>query len=300
MPIVDVKQVSHVALKTPDVERQASFYTDVVGLGETERDAAGRVYLRCNANHHTLVLVPSSESGIDHYALDVGSPAALESAANALAKTGISYETQSLPLRSAQNFGSGQAQAAGELGQGPSLRLRDPDGYSVELIGGVAQVSPNYGPRAVQPRKLSHVTLLVDDCKRSAEFYSEVLGFRVSDWVDDIFLWMRCNPDHHGLAFAKTGSIRMHHFALEVIDFSYLARQAEHLMQNGYALLYGPGRHGPGQNQFEYFRDPEKNLVEFMCDIQQIWDDATYVPRVWNSKEPWVNLWGPNPPDDFV
>jgi catechol 2,3-dioxygenase-like lactoylglutathione lyase family enzyme len=186
------------------------------------------------------------------------------------------------------------------LGQGPSLRLRDPDGYNVELIGGIAQVSPNYGPRAVQPRKLGHVTLLVGDCKRSAEFYNEVLGFLVSDWVDDIFLWMRCNPDHHGLAFARADSIRMHHFAFELVDFSYLARQAEHLMQNGYALLYGPGRHGPGQNQFEYFRDPEKNLVEFMCDIQQIWDDGTHIPRVWSSKEPWVNLWGPNPPDDFV
>src|SRR6266700_7867986 len=116
----------------------------------------------------------------------------------------------------------------------------------------------------------------------------------------DIFLWMRCNPDHHGLAFAKTGSIKMHHFAFEVVDFSYLAKQAEHLMQNGYALLYGPGRHGPGQNQFEYFRDPEKNLIEFMCDMQQIWDDASYEPRVWNSKELWVNLWGPDPPEGFV
>ncbi len=284
MPIVNVKEVSHVALKTRNVERQATFYTNIVGLGETERDAAGRVYLRCNANHHALVLVPSSESGIDHFALNVGDPRALESAATALARAGISYETQT----------------PGELGQGPSLRLRDPDGYIVELIGGMEHVSPNYGPRAVQPRKLSHVTLLVDDCKRSGEFYSEVLGFLPSDWVDDIFLWMRCNPDHHGLAFAKTGSIRMHHFALEVIDFSYLARQAEHLMQNGYTLLYGPGRHGPGQNQFEYFRDPEQNLIEFMCDIQQIWDDATYEPRVWSSKELWVNLWGPDPPDGFV
>ncbi len=47
-------------------------------------------------------------------------------------------------------------------------------------------------------------------------------------------------------------------------------------------------------------RDPEKNVIEFMCDIQQIWDDATYVPRVWNSKEPWVNLWGPDPSADFI
>ncbi len=283
MSIVDVKRISHVALKTRNIEQQTQFYTHMVGLGETERDN-DQVYLRCNTNHHSVVLIPSAETGLDHFALDVGSPAALEATANALSKAGIPYETE------------GQT----ELGQGTSLRLRDPDNHVVELIGEMAQVAPTYGPRAVQPRKLGHVTLLVDDCKRSAEFYGEVLGFRVSDWVDDIFLWMRCNPDHHGLAFAKTGSIKMHHFAFEVPDFSYLARQAEHLMQHGYVLLYGPGRHGPGQNQFEYFRDPEANLIEFMCDLQQIWDEDTYVPRVWSSQEQWVNMWGPDGPADFV
>ena len=284
MPIVNVKRVSHVALKARNVEQQTNFYTYMVGLVETERDSAGRVYLRCNADHHAVVLNPSSETGLDHYALDVGGPAELERAATALTSAGISYHTEK----------------PGELGQESSLCLHDPDGHVVELIGGMEQVAPNYGPRAVQPRKLGHVTLLVDDCKRTAEFYSEVLGFRISDWVDDIFLWMRCNPDHHGLAFAKAGFVKMHHFAFEVVDFSYLARQADHLMQNGYVLLYGPGRHGPGQNQFEYFRDPEGNLIEFMCDLQQIWDDATYVPRVWNSKERWVNMWGPDGPPDFV
>jgi catechol-2,3-dioxygenase len=284
MSIVNVKQVSHIALRTRDVEHQVNFYTNLVGLGETERDTTGRVYLRCNANHHSVVLIPSSETGIDHYALGVGSPAELEAAAIALTHAGIPYETA----------------GSSEPGQGTSLRLRDPDGFVIELIGSMEQVSSNYGSRAVQPRKLGHVTLLVDDCKRTAQFYSEVLGFRVSDWMEDTFLWMRCNPDHHGLAFAKANRIALHHFAFEVLDFSYLARQADHLMQNGYKLLYGPGRHGPGNNQFEYFRDLDGNIVEFTCDVQHIWDDATYEPRVWSSQELWVNLWGPNPPDDFV
>ncbi len=284
MAIVNVKKVSHVALKTPKVENQAAFYANLAGLGETERDTTGRVYLRCDTNHHAVVLIPSSETGIDHYALDVGSPAALAEAATALTHAGIPYQTD----------------GSTELGQGPSLRLRDPDGFVIELIGSMEQVSSNYGPRAVQPRKLGHVTLLVDDCKRTAQFYSEVLGFRISDWMEDTFLWMRCNPDHHGLAFAKANRIALHHFAFEVLDFSHLARQADHLMQNGYRLLYGPGRHGPGNNQFEYFRDLDGNIVEFTCDVQHIWEDATYEPRVWSSKDLWVNLWGPNPPDDFV
>lgn len=282
--ITSVRRISHVALKTPNIEQQTAFYSDIVGLGETERDSSGRVYLRCNSNHHAIVLVPSTGSGIDHYALDLGSPVEWEKAANALTHAGITFETNS----------------GKDPGEGPSLRLQDPDGYVIKLIGGMEQVSPNYGPRAAKPKKLSHATLMVNNCKRTAEFYQEVLGFRISDWVDDFFLWMRCNPDHHSLAFANADSPRMHHVAFELTDLSYLVQQAEHLMRNGRTLLYGPGRHGPGQNQFEYFRDPEQNLVEFMCDPQQIWNEDTYVPRVWNSKEPWVNLWGPEPPSDFV
>jgi catechol-2,3-dioxygenase len=98
----------------------------------------------------------------------------------------------------------------------------------------------------------------------------------------------------HGSTSSFAGSTA-HHFAFEVLDFSHLARQADHLMQNGYKLLYGPGRHGPGNNQFEYFRDLDGNTVEFTCDVQHIWDDATYEPRVWSSKDLWVNLWDPIP-----
>lgn len=46
MSIVNVKQISHIALKTRAIEQQIDFYTHMVGLGETERDSAGRAYLR--------------------------------------------------------------------------------------------------------------------------------------------------------------------------------------------------------------------------------------------------------------
>ncbi len=46
MPVVNVKHVSHVALKSPNVERQATFYTDMVGLGETPRGGSICVVMR--------------------------------------------------------------------------------------------------------------------------------------------------------------------------------------------------------------------------------------------------------------
>jgi catechol-2,3-dioxygenase len=285
MALLNVKRVSHVGLNVRDVQAQEAFYTEFVGLERTARDDDGRVYLRCNDRHHAVVLIPSPTPGLDHFALEVDGPESVAGAAEALRRAAIPH----------------QGPAGHEPGHGPSVRLRDPNGLPIELVGALAPASPRYGPRAVQPRKLGHLTLLVRNAKRTAAFYAEVLGFRPSDWVAESFVWMRCNPDHHGLAFAEAGGkVALHHMAFEVLDFADLAHQADHLMRHGFRLLYGPGRHGPGNNQFEYFRDPEGNIIEFTCGVQQIWNEETYVPKVWDPRHLWVNMWGPDPPADFL
>src|ERR1700719_5438436 len=53
--------------------------------------------------------------------------------------------------------------------------------------------------------KLGHVVLNVSDVERSARFYTEVLGFQISDvypeeMVPGGMVFLRCNPDHHGIA----------------------------------------------------------------------------------------------------
>jgi hypothetical protein len=53
--------------------------------------------------------------------------------------------------------------------------------------------------------KLGHVVINVRDVERSALFYTEVLGFEISDaypeeMVPGGMVFLRCNPDHHGIA----------------------------------------------------------------------------------------------------
>jgi len=241
-------------------------------------DPLGRVYLRCQADHHALVLNPAQEAGMDYFALDVGDMAQLESAANALTQAGIEITEGDKT----------------ELGHGIGYRFRDPDGFVVELVAGMEQVSPVYGPRVVTPRRYGHLTLRVTDLQQTVDFYTEMLGFRISDWLGDQFCWLRCTPEHHGLALSThENAPQMHHLAFHVRDISELIQQAEHLMRQGRTLLYGPGRHGPGQNLFIYFHDEERNIVEFAADMQRIWDEECYVPKVWDPNERWSNMWGP-------
>ena len=284
MPLVQTKKLSHVALNVSDVAAQTAFYRDMVGLHVQATDDQGRVYLRCNSDHHALVLVPSAERGMDHFALDVGGIAELEAAANALENAGISISTSS----------------AQEAGQPHAYRLTDPNGFVVELVAGVEQVDPTYGPRVVTPLRYGHLTLRVDHLQETVDFYTNLLGFRISDWLGDQFCWLRCTPEHHGLAISThVRAPMMHHLAFHVRDMAELVQQAEHLMRNDRVLLYGPGRHGPGQNLFIYFHDTEQNIVEMAADMQRIWDEANYQPKVWDPNERWSNMWGPPASPEF-
>ena len=126
---INIKKLSHVGLNVQDIERQATFFTDMVGLGETARDEQGRVYLRCNSDHHQIILIPAAESGLNHYALAVGGEADLDLAMKVLDDAQIIYEVT----------------VNDELGQGKSIRFQDPLGFMVELTTELEQVSPRYG-----------------------------------------------------------------------------------------------------------------------------------------------------------
>ena len=75
-------------------------------------------------------------------------------------------------------------------------------------------------------RKVGHVVLQVSDLERSTEFYTKVLGFKVSDVYPDEMMpggmvFLRCNTDHHCLALVgagdgKNANRELHHLAFEV------------------------------------------------------------------------------------
>jgi len=51
----------------------------------------------------------------------------------------------------------------------------------------------------------------------------------------------------------------------------------------------GPGRHGPGNILFTYFEDPEKNLVEWVTEVQQI-NENSHQAGAWDARSA-LNLW---------
>jgi catechol 2,3-dioxygenase-like lactoylglutathione lyase family enzyme len=135
--------------------------------------------------------------------------------------------------------------------------------------------------------KIGHIALHVRDLARSARFYSEVLGFRVSDIYGDDELpggavFLRCNTDHHGVAlFAATekqpAGAGLHHVAFEVATLDELVRAREHLRTHQVTIDFD-GRRRAGCQIAVEFRDPDGHRLEIYWDIDQIGDDGRARP----------------------
>jgi catechol 2,3-dioxygenase len=174
------------------------------------------------------------------------------------------------------------------------LSLADVDGNLLELVP--AAGPPN--PVAAAPWPfLQHFIYVTADCRRFAAWYERALGMRVSDWQGDNFVWLRCGEAHHvvgGVRGSRPGSLD--HFAFEVEDWEDIKRWADRFAVRGLPLLWGPGRHGPGNNLFLFVQDPDGNRVELSAELESFYDDRVdYRPRVWPDPRWTANQWGPQP-----
>ena len=112
-------------------------------------------------------------------------------------------------------------------GIGKVLKFKDPKGTTIELFSEWSYLGTHHQVIGVGPFKFGHVAFIVDDAEKITEFYTKVLGFRVSDWVEDFFSFLRCGPDHHTVNFLTGKKTQMHHIAFEVKDFAQIQNACE-------------------------------------------------------------------------
>lgn len=277
--------VGHVALQVEELERSVRHATETLGLRESHREGS-TAYLTSNDRHHELQLVGTGRSGLDHVGLEVEQEPDLDAVRDRLVAEGARILTEDVQ----------------EPGLGQALRCEGPGGVVFEIYVGMER-APLSIDNVLRPlaRKFGHVNLLSDEKPELERFCMEVLGFRLSDRLGDVASWLRCDPDHHGIALAQRraeGTI-LHHYAFELANWSALGQYADHVARSGQQFIWGPGRHGPGFNHFTYLLDPDGAVVEAYSDLLKIYDEAAYVPIDWSQERRALNLWGPMLPPDW-
>jgi catechol 2,3-dioxygenase len=280
-----IKRPAHVALEVPDLEASVRWATTVMGMRETRRER-GTAYLTHADCHHSLQYIASDRSALHHVALEAHDEAALDALVARLAAVDIALLSDT-----PQEYGLARA-----------VRFAAPAGHVIEVFAGMEAAGPTHTGSGVQPRKFAHPMLAAEDTGPTVQLLIETLGFRLSDDVGEgTLVFLRCNPDHHGVGIGRGPRTGLNHYAWEVENVATLAGLGDVLARNGGRFIWGPGRHGAGQNIFTYHYDPAGAAVEYCADIYHIWDEATYTPGRWSLDDPrFANLWGPGPPSEMM
>jgi predicted enzyme related to lactoylglutathione lyase len=124
-------------------------------------------------------------------------------------------------------------------------------------------------PFAVQ--KIGHAVINVSDIEASKRFYTEVLGFRISDIYPDAMMpggmvFLRCNGDHHCLAL-----------------IGGLPATGDHLLKAGARIVF-EGRRRAGCQVAVEFLDPDGHHLELYWGVDQIgYDGRSRPPEEWRQ-----------------
>lgn len=151
----------------------------------------------------------------------------------------------------------------------------------------------------VRPSNLTHLVLGSPDQSATLAFFTDALGFEVSDQIPGIIAFTRCGEVHHNVAVQATPAPMLHHVAFEVDDVDDVARAGTELtLADPDRHLWGLGRHAIGSNWFWYLKDPSGHFVEYTADVDRITAQDLYAPKDWSGHE-FLYAFGPPPPPEF-
>ena len=203
-----------------------------------------------------------------------------------------------------------------------TLQTRDPGtdvGVSVELGSRISEpvtpATPYNGPgrderlnarapmferQAVKPSRLGHAVMGCADLTSSRKFFCEGIGFKISDEVRGLGVFLRCSTDHHNLLLQSAPLNFLHHTSWQVEDVDEIGRGAMHMLEDHPERhVWGFGRHHIGSNFFWYLCDPAGNFTEYYSDMDCIVDDQLWKPGMFEAVPSSLFGWGPLPPPSF-
>lgn len=272
-----VSEIRYVGYGLPELEVERAFYRDVWGLREVvEQD--GMVYFAAEGHdeHHVVRLRASEQKRIDVIALAGASRADVDALHGKVVDAGcrVIFAPRDLD----------------EPGGGYGFRFFSPDGLPYEISSDVQR-----GPYRTMkrwdgvPHKISHIVLHSPDHHAAAAFFTDVLGFKVSDWLGDFMVFLRCNSAHHRIAILP-GPPCLNHVAYDMFSVDCMMRGIQRLKQQGTDIRWGPGRHTAGNNTFSYFTTPAGFAVEYTSELEEV-DDATWQSQVYTPAPLVMDQW---------
>jgi 2,3-dihydroxy-p-cumate/2,3-dihydroxybenzoate 3,4-dioxygenase len=279
-----IEEIMQVGIGVPNREAFGRFSRDTLGFPTSDSPDGSVTYIRVDGYSHRLAARSAPEPVLQYVTFDVGGPDALTEWKTKLAAEKIAWRP-------------GRREECLERQMADFIEFNDPDGHCLALAHGFdLGKEPVAYTRDLNITGLGHVLLTVKDTQRSHDFYTGVLGFRLSDWVcidEHIRLcFLRCNARHHSIAFAPCmpgKAPRLQHVMFEVASLADVMRSYHFMRKQGVPIGMGPGRHPNCETVHVYVQTPGGFAVEYGWGHRRL-DDA-HEPITYPPGTP-VDVWG--------
>jgi hypothetical protein len=234
--------------------------------------------------------------------------------------------------RVAKAPGASAVESIDEPGGGRRVRLREPNGYQVEVVYGIDRLPAipvpeqhmNTGAEPLRRagslmrlrsspspiKRMGHGVLGTPKVKETVQWFRETLGFICSDdiYVGDkdhiIGSFNRCDRgdeyvDHHTLFCVHNERAGLNHMSFEVPDVDAVFKDHEYLTRLGkYDHMWGVGRHLLGSQVYDYWADPWGRVHERWADTDRL--NVKSGGNLLSAEQGLRSQWGEDPPERFI
>ena len=259
-----------------------AFGTSLLGFQAVERGNSLLAF-RMDDRKQRVVIDRAMGDGARFFGWEVADSTALDALAAKLESAGVAVTAEPKALADARRVAA-------------LVSFHDPDGNRLEAFHGAEIDDTPFSPgRSISgfrtgPLGLGHVVLTVANIEPVMKFYVEVLGFRLSDYIEKPFraYFFHVNPRHHSLALIETGKSGMHHMMVELFSLDDVGQAYDVALGEPDRIGVTLGRHTNDFMTSFYAKTPSSFMVE--CG----WGGRDIEPKTWQPFEVTAgpSLWG--------
>lgn len=284
-----VYRLGYVALNVANLNACIEDSVHVTGLSIVDRSSK-RALLTSNARHAELILHQTGNNEVRCIGLEVLEQNAIAAVARKVREAGLRLISDKPSLPAIER----------------SVTFVTSEGHVIEVHTPMVrdQRQRHVGP-GIHPRCIDHVNLAAVDPAKIADELQHVLGLRLSErTTGHEVVWLRAADGRHHTVAVLKGRSGIHHHSWEFSGFSDFKRLGDTLDSLDRCIVWGPGRHGAGDNLFSYYVNAGGFLVECSAEMEII-SDPDFQPRIVDpgenlSNAKVVNRWGALPPKEWL
>jgi len=279
---MQLQALGYVGIRAKELDEWATYATRFLGMQRVDKSRSS-LALRMDDRKQRVIINADDGEGVCFYGWEVEDAAALDASAAHLEKFGV-------------EVARGTRALADERRVKDLIVFADPVGNRLEAFHGAEIATEPFKPgRSISgfrtgPLGMGHAVLTTERLDKVVSFYTDILGFRLSDYILRPFkaYFFHINPRHHSLAFIDTGTNGVHHLMVELCYLDDVGQAYDLALRKPETIGTTLGRHTNDEMTSFYSRSPSNFMVEYG------WGGRSIDPGNWTPQErtDGPSLWG--------